>query len=189
MTRHTIPLFAALLGLLLIVGPPPVALADDEDELKAQLRGFEEVSAGTGAVSTVARGTFRGQINRSETAIDYELSFSGLEGDFTQAHIHVGQRGVAGGITVWLCSGPTLKDPTGLAPTCSGRSGTVRGTITRANVIGGAAAQGIDGSAQGTSPGEFAELIRAIRAGVTYANVHSAKFGPGEIRGQIRADD
>jgi hypothetical protein len=28
---------------------------------------------------------------------------------------------------------------------------------------------------------------RAIRAGVTYANMHTAKFPGGEIRGQIRA--
>jgi hypothetical protein len=31
----------------------------------------------------------------------------------------------------------------------------------------------------------FGELVRAIRAGATYANVHSSKFGPGEIRGQL----
>jgi hypothetical protein len=33
------------------------------------------------------------------------------------------------------------------------------------------------------------ELVRAIRAGTTYANVHSSTFGPGEIRGQISGHD
>ena len=42
---------------------------------------------------------------------------------------------------------------------------------------------------QGIDAGEFDELVRAIRAGATYANVHSQTFGPGEIRGPIGGDD
>ena len=42
---------------------------------------------------------------------------------------------------------------------------------------------------QGIAAGEFDELVRAIRAGVTYANVHSEKFPGGEIRGQIEGGD
>jgi hypothetical protein len=57
----------------------------------------------------------------------------------------------------------------------------VSGVLTPANVIGPAA--------QGVAPGEFAELVRAIRAGVTYANVHTQAFMGGEIRGQISSDD
>jgi CHRD domain len=41
-------------------------------------------------------------------------------------------------------------------------------------------------ASQGIAAGEFDELVRAIRAGVTYANVHSEKFPGGEIRGQIK---
>ena len=39
--------------------------------------------------------------------------------------------------------------------------------------------------------GEWAEVLALIRAGRTYANVHSAKFPGGEIRSQIdnRDDD
>ena len=73
----------------------------------------------------------------------------------------------------------TNVDPTGLAPTCP-QSGTVTGTITAANVIAPMTPQGI-------AAGEFAELVEAMRAGVTYANVHSLpQFPGGEIRGQIR---
>ena len=39
---------------------------------------------------------------------------------------------------------------------------------------------------QGVAPGEFDELIRAIRAGVAYVNVHSSTFPAGEVRGQLR---
>jgi hypothetical protein len=43
---------------------------------------------------------------------------------------------------------------------------------------------------QGIAAGEFDELVRAIRTGVTYANVHSLPdFGPGEIRSQLFGSD
>ena len=57
-------------------------------------------------------------------------------------------------------------------------SGTVTGTITPANVKVLAS--------QGIEAGNFAEAVRAIRAGVTYANVHTTVRPGGEIRGQIR---
>jgi len=50
--------------------------------------------------------------------------------------------------------------------------------LTAANVIGPAG--------QGVAAGEFAELLRAMRQGLTYANVHSSLATGGEIRGQIQ---
>jgi hypothetical protein len=44
-------------------------------------------------------------------------------------------------------------------------------------------------TAQSQDAGDIAALIRAIKAGYTYANVHSQAFGTGEIRGQIGDDD
>ena len=41
-------------------------------------------------------------------------------------------------------------------------------------------------AAQGIAPGEFDELVDAIRAGVSYANVHSTTYPMGEIRAQLR---
>jgi hypothetical protein len=40
-------------------------------------------------------------------------------------------------------------------------------------------------SGQGIEPGEFDELVAAVRAGRTYANVHSTKYPAGEIRAQL----
>ena len=51
------------------------------------------------------------------------------------------------------------------------------GVLTANNVIGPAG--------QGISAGEFAELVRAIRHGVAYVNVHTATFPSGEVRGQL----
>ena len=94
-----------------------------------------------------------------------------------QAHIHVGQAGANGGVSVFLCQTTFNTDPTGLAPTCP-QSGTVTGVLGVANVVGPAG--------QGVAAGELAELIAAIRAGVAYPNVHSTKFPGGEIRGQFQ---
>ncbi len=38
---------------------------------------------------------------------------------------------------------------------------------------------------QGIAAGEFNELLRAIRAGSTYVNVHTTGYPGGEIRAQI----
>ncbi len=43
--------------------------------------------------------------------------------------------------------------------------------------------------AQGVAAGRVRELVRALRAGVAYANVHTTKYGGGEIRGQFPGDD
>lgn len=154
----------------------------DEQKLHTNLKGFREVPS----VSSVASGEFKATII-NDTMIAYELTYSGLEATVTQSHIHFGQRFVAGGISLWLCQTATNADPTGLAPTCpqTAQGATaVKGNLTFRN-LAGPTAQGIDGSAATRTPDEFAEIIKAIRAGLTYANVHSTKFPPGEVRGQI----
>jgi len=162
-----------------------LALAvDDRDgkdkgrSLRAELKGIEEPPA----ILTEASGSFRGTISDDETSIAYELTYENLQGTVTQSHIHVAQRLVNGGISVWLCGttvpppGTSFPGPAGTPPCPS--SGTVRGTITADNVIGPAG--------QGVAAGEFAELLRAMRQGLTYANVHSTLAMGGEIRGQIQ---
>ncbi len=176
----------AFLVLLAMAAPAKADGKDKGGELKAKLRGVQEVPA----VSTGASGEFRGDISKDGSSIDFELSYEGLEGNVTQAHIHLAQRGVNGGIMLFLCT--NLAPPAGvpLPQPCPPSPGKVEGTLTAANVFGAATAQGI-------VPGEggvFEEIVRAIRQGVTYANVHSASaggvagnFNGGEIRGQIRA--
>ncbi len=40
--------------------------------------------------------------------------------------------------------------------------------------------------AKGIAPGELGELMQALRAGVTYANVHTTKFLGGEVPARLR---
>jgi hypothetical protein len=171
--RRNLALIGLLCLLLVALVAAPPASAHDRN-VRGDLDGYQE----TPAVSTGASGEFKAKISKDESSIEYELSYSGLEGDVRQAHIHFAQRGVAGGIVVWLCQTTFNVDPTGLSPMCP-QEGMVTGTLTAANMVGGAAGQGI-------SPGEFAELIQAIRAKVAYANVHSTKFPTGEIRAQLK---
>jgi hypothetical protein len=172
----------AFTAMLVMAGVSAIATRvwADEQKIHAELIGLREVPA----VSTQASGQFKATII-NDAAIDYELSYSGLESAVTQGHIHIGQRFVAGGITLWLCQTATNKDPTNLAPQCP-QSGTVHALLTEKNIVG-PAAQGIAGGATGGTPAEFAEIVKLIREGFTYANVHSAVSPSGEIRGQIKA--
>jgi hypothetical protein len=166
-------LVVALLG----VGGVTAAVASGDGgqkEFAVDLVGYEEVPA----VSTTGGGSFRASISRSADEIRYELTYGNLQGATTQAHIHVGQKSVNGGISVFLCS--NLGNGPAGTQACP-PSGTVTGTIRPVDVIGPVP--------QGVTAGEFDELVRALRAGVAYANVHSSLWPGGEIRGQLDHSD
>jgi hypothetical protein len=142
----------------------------------AALAGYHEAPT---SLSSPARGLFRAVVDEDAGTIEYRLSYEGFTAPVTvtQAHIHFGERHLAGGISVFLCSNAG-NGPEG-TPACPAESGIVTGTLTAESVIGPAA--------QGIAAGEFAELVRAIRNGAAYANVHSSQFPLGEIRGQLES--
>lgn len=192
-TRRSYAGFAAMTLTCLLGSASSVFARDDDrgqqDRFSTDLSGYHEVhfvagppAALRGAVSTKAQGRLRLIIHDRRELIEYELNYDGLEGNVTQAHIHFGQPSTVGGIVVWLCetaAAPAPASVAALTPNCpqNTRGGAVTGTIQAAQVL----AQ----SAQGIEAGEFAEVVRAIRAGATYVNVHSTLFPPGEIRGPI----
>lgn len=149
--------------------------ASADDDLKAKLTGFQEVPA----ISSAGSGSFRAHIEDDQQSITWKLEYDGLEGAVQQAHIHFGQKSVNGNIVVFLCTN-LGSGPAGTAA-CPA-SGTVEGTATAGNMVDNAAAT------QGLAAGEFSELLRAIRRGVAYANVHTEKHPGGELRGQIKVD-
>ncbi len=85
-----------------------------------------------------------------------------------QAHIHFGGAAQSGGISVFLCT--NLGNGPAGTQLCPAAPATITGTITAANVIGPAG--------QGITAGQLDELVSAMKAGVTYANVHSSLY-PG----------
>jgi hypothetical protein len=172
MTKRRIQLTVAV-GLASAAGvvATTAAAGGDGHQVGARLTGFEEVPA----ISTDGSGKFRARIRSSGDEIQFKLSYSNLSGAVQQAHIHLGQFSVNGGISAFLCT--NLGNGPAGTQACPAAPATITGTIRPPDVVGPAG--------QGIAAGEFGELVRAIRAGVTYANVHTAPFPAGEIRGQI----
>lgn len=166
--------------LIVALGAALIYAQSNVSKLKGLLTGLEEVPV----VSTPGNGTFRAVISKDETEISYELSYSDMQSNVTQAHIHLGKANTNGGIEVWLCSNlpspPTPAPPPVIQP-CPVTSGTITGVITGANIVGPAS--------QGIVTGELGELIKAMRDGNTYVNVHTVASGGGEIRSQIGTDN
>src|SRR5437762_796353 len=108
----------------------------NRDTYTVQLRGMEEVPV----VISSGSGELRIVLNEAAGTIDYQLGYQDLEGTATQAHIHIGQANVAGGVSIWLCQTATNAAPASVAaitPFCpAGNSGNVSGTVTSANVVG-----------------------------------------------------
>ena len=149
---------------------PGVAFGDRErDDFNTRLVGLNEVPS----INTEGNGNLRLRVTADR--IEFELKYANLSGNPTVAHIHFGERRTNGAVMVFFCGG-------GGKPACpASPSGTVSGTIVAGDVVG-PAVQGID-------PGNFAAVLRAIRSGAAYANMHSAKFPSGEIRGQIERNN
>jgi hypothetical protein len=176
----------SVLGLVLALGVLALAAVafagrghdkGDAKSFSAKLNGWEEDPSQV----TTGKGSFRAHID-SATQISFTLKYRALEGPAFMAHIHIGSRHESGGISAWLCGGTTQ-------PACPpGPDATVNGVIEAADITGPAT--------QGVEPGNFADLIRAMRKGETYTNVHTGSAGPppsgrapgGEIRGQNHAN-
>jgi hypothetical protein len=131
------------------------------------------------SIHTAGHGTLSLTINDTNpVTLSYTLTYSNLTSVATMAHIHFGQMATSGGVAVWLCGG-------GGKPACpagnTSTAATVSGTISAADVL--------PLSDQNLAAGDLAGLISEIKAGFTYANVHSTNYGSGEIRGQIGRGD
>lgn len=136
------------------------------------LIGYEEVPA----VSTNGNAEFKAELSPYGNQVNWELTYRVLEGNITQSHIHFGQRGVNGGIVVFLCS--NLGNGPAGTQACPPPPATIRGTFSTGDIGAGAAAQGI-------AAGEYNEFLRAMRSGATYVNIHSNIWPGGEVRSQI----
>ncbi len=157
---------------------------DDENTFTAKLRGLAEVPP----VATAATGSFSATLSADGTTLTYHVTYSNLNAQVLFSHIHFGFPKEAAGVMVFLCgpaAGASGGPPTGIPspPACPDTlSGTVTGSVAAANVVGP--------NNQGLTPGaDFAKVVKALREGAAYVNVHSSRSPAGEIRGQVRGAD
>lgn len=124
----------------------------------AKLRGRFEVPP----VVTDATGKTLFKLSRDRSRLKFLLKVNNIR-NATEAHIHLGFPGQNGPIVAFLFRASR--------PGCSRI--LVEGTITRNDLIG---------PLQGCT---IADLLREIKRGNTYVNVHTVQNPNGEIRGQI----
>ena len=167
MYMKKIALAAALAAVLPVLASDPPGF-----RFRAVLSGSEEVpstaSSASGELNMILWGDAQG--------INYTLNFSGLSSAVQQAHIHFAQPAVNGPIIIWLCGTTALPGPAG-TPACP-QSGSVSGVITSAQVLASPTTQQLPA-------GDLAKVIRLLRNGTGYANVHTVNSPGGEIRGQV----
>lgn len=94
-----------------------------------------------------------------DSSIGVTVSYSGLSGPPTAAHIHAGPVSATGPVVL---------------PFSGDLSSPFSKTFTAADYV---AAPG--------APPDFASFVQGLRTGGAYLNVHTAACKPGEIRGQI----
>lgn len=132
-------------------------------EFGAFLTATEEVNPAP--VTSLGVGAASFHVSPDRSKIEYTIKVSQIE-NVLFAHIHVGEFGVNGPVVVTLI--PPGSVPSGVV---SGVIGS--GTITAANLQGSMAGQSLE------------DLISLMESGMTYVNVHTTQFPPGEQRGQI----
>lgn len=159
-------------AMIALLGVVSYAIAGDGPKsfTGSPLTGYEE----NPDLSTPGTGSFEARLSNDGNSLEYTLTYSGTETTVTQSHVHFGKRAINGGISYFLCS--NLGNGPAGTPPCPAE-GTVTGTITAAEVVGP--------TGQGIAPGEFDEIVAAMRAGHAYANVHTTGRPGGEIRAQL----
>jgi hypothetical protein len=139
--------------------------------LFAKLKGYEEVPA----VADPNSATFEATVSADNSTIEYTMTYNVPEGSVTQSHLHFGQRGVNGGVQIFLCS--NLGNGPAGTQNCPLHSGTITGTITAADVLA------VPG--QSANANDMPSILKQIKAGVMYANIHTDQLPGGSLRGQV----
>ncbi|MFN7919101.1 MAG: CHRD domain-containing protein [Bryobacteraceae bacterium] len=162
---------------LMAVSSVLVADSNSNVKLRAAMSPYNEVPA----VSTTGSGEAEVRVAKDGKSLEVAVTYENISGNPTQSHIHFAQKGVNGSIMLWLCGSATNPGPAG-TPLCpASTSGSYSRTLTSAEV------QAI--AAQGIAANDIDAAVKALRLGRTYANLHTAKFPAGELRGQLGTGD
>jgi Cu/Zn superoxide dismutase len=162
----------AAITAIAVVGPSSSSSSSlSGDQFSARLTGDNEVPP----VNTDATGRIRLIVNSAQDAVDYQISLSNLNGIVTGAHIHSGGSSTNGPIVANLnvhgaFASASAGGGGGGSATTSTSTG---GTVTFADLKGPLAGK------------QISDLIKLIKDGKAYVNVHTDQNPDGEIRGQL----
>jgi hypothetical protein len=175
-TRRT--RFTLALATVLALGATSIAYAASRHDSKpadnnaevftAHLDGYNEVPAD----NSPATGDLTLTVGNGQLA--WSLTYQGFatNNQPVVAHVHVGQPDVSGGVSFFFCGGTKP-----LCPSSQNGPVTITGTTLPAD--------GVGPTAQEFAAGDLNSVIKAMEAGLTYANMHTPTLGAGEIRGQL----
>ncbi len=132
-----------------------------EKGFRAKLSGRDVVPS----VKTKAKGETDFKLSKDGKELNYKLTVKDIE-NVTAAHIHKGKKGQNGPPLAGLFAGPKKEGKF---------SGVLaEGTITEKDLLGELQGKPLD------------ELVKLIKSGDLYVNVHTDAHPDGEIRGQIK---
>ncbi len=151
----------ALVAALPAVMVASLGFAAAPHTFKAYLSGKQVVPS----VMTQAKGEAVFKLEKDGTELAYTLKDTGIE-NVTSAHIHFGYKGKNGAPVINLFTGPK-------------KEGKFSGVLSRGMIT----AKDLHGSLQGKT---ISDVVKMIKDGELYVNVHTDKYPDGEIRGQIR---
>ena len=132
-----------------------------EKSFHAKLTGNDEVPS----VKTKAKGDVKFKLSSDGKELSYKLQVKNIENP-TAAHIHLGKKGKSGPPLVNLFSGPK-------------KEGTFSGDLSEGIIT----AKDLSGDLMGKS---LDDLVKLIKSGDLYVNVHTDANPDGAIRGQIK---
>ena len=132
-----------------------------EKSFHAKLTGNDQVPS----VKTKAKGEAKFKLSSDGKTLSYTLDVKNIE-NTTAAHIHRGMKGKNGPPVANLFTGPK-------------KEGKFSGELSKGTIT----ANDLSGDLMGKS---LDDLVKLIKAGDTYVNVHTDANADGEIRGQIK---
>jgi hypothetical protein len=128
---------------------------------KTKLTGKEAVPP----VETKTKGEAVFELSKDGKELTYMLEVMDIEG-VTAAHIHAGKMGVEGPPVAGLFGGPK-------------KDGMFNGKLAKGTIMD----KDLFGPLAGKTVGD---LVKMIKDGEAYVNVHTIKHPGGEVRGQIK---
>ncbi|HEX9024386.1 MAG TPA: CHRD domain-containing protein [Geobacteraceae bacterium] len=150
-----------LLAVAAVLLTASIGFSAEKNTFSAKLSGNEVVPL----VKTPAKGDAEFTLTKNGKELTYKLTVTDIE-NVTAAHIHLGKKWKSGPPVVGLFAGPQKEGKF---------SGVLaEGVITEKDLMGNLMGK------------PLTALVKLIKSGGAYVNVHTVGHPDGEIRGQIK---